>query len=153
AMRVLGQAWSVATAAPNTLPNGVIPTNRTVVTQKALALAEAGLRQSLGESLPNALRDLATDFWGGSPVDPGFDQVLRTTPAGPNFQTVLGAHLAQPMSDAGGVLPYELQLAQVLASGSNFITFTVGSGRNAAPVSVSFTDGAGNAVTSTSPGG
>jgi hypothetical protein len=82
AMRVLGQAWSVATAPSGTLPASVIPTSTTVVTQKALALAEAGLRNSLGEALPNALRDLGTDFFGGTTIDPGFDQVLRTTPAG-----------------------------------------------------------------------
>jgi hypothetical protein len=152
AMRVLGQAWSVATAS-NTLPAGVISTSRTVVTQKALALAESGLRQSLGETLPNALRDLATDFWGGSTVDPGFDQVLRTTPAGQNFARVLGAHLAQPATQAGGASPYELQVAQVLASGPNFITVGVGSGTGPAPVSVTLTDGAGNQISSTTPGG
>jgi Bacterial Ig-like domain/Carboxypeptidase regulatory-like domain len=152
AMRVLGQAWSVATAS-NTLPAGVISTSRTVVTQKALALAESGLRQSLGETLPNALRDLATDFWGGSTVDPGFDQVLRTTPAGQNFAKVLGAHLAQPATQAGGASPYELQVAQVLASAPNFITVGVGSGTGPAPVSVTLTDGAGNQVSSDTPGG
>ncbi len=151
AMRVLGQAWSVATAP--TLPAGVTPTSRTVVTQKALALAEAGLRQSLGEPLPNALRDLGTDFFGGSLVDPGFDQVLRTTPAGQNFVTVLGANLAQPMTQAGGASAYELQLAQVEASGPNFVTFAVGNGSGAAPVSVRLTDGAGNQITSSTPGG
>jgi hypothetical protein len=146
AMRVLGQAWSVATDGPALLPAGVIPTTKTIVTQKALALSEAGLRQSLGESLPNALRDLATDFFGGSPVDPGFDQVLRTTPAGQNFVNVLGSHLAQPMNDAGGILSYELQLAQVEASGPNVISLGVGSGTTGAPVAVTVTDGSGNQV-------
>src|SRR6266566_1506955 len=145
AMRVLGQAWSVATAS-NTLPAGVTSTSRTVVTQKALALAESGLRQSLGEPLPNALRDLGTDFFGGSPVDSGFDQVLRTTPAGQNFVSILGANLAQPMTQAGGAPAYELLLAQVEASGPNFMTFAVGNGTGAAPVSVRLTDGAGNQI-------
>ena len=153
AMRVLGQAWSVATAPANTLPASVIPTSKSVVTQKALALAEAGLRQSLGEPLPNALRDLATDFFGGSTVDPGFDQVLRTTPAGQNFVNVLGANLAQPMTQAGGAAAYELQLAQIEASGPNFVTFAVGNGTGAAPVSVALTDGAGNQITNAIPGG
>ncbi|HSF38175.1 MAG TPA: hypothetical protein VLT87_00195, partial [Thermoanaerobaculia bacterium] len=45
AMRVLGQAWSVANAPAGTLPLGIVRTSKTVVTQKALALAEAGLRQ------------------------------------------------------------------------------------------------------------
>lgn len=154
AMRVLGQAWSVATAP--VLPANVLPTSTNVVTQKALALAEAGLRQSLGEPLPNALRDLGTDFFGpvsSGAIDPGFDQVLRTTPAGQNFVNVLGANLAQPATQAGGPLPYELQLAQVEASGPNFLTFAVGSGANGAPVSVSLTDAAGNQMTSSTPGG
>jgi len=153
AMRVLGQAWSVATAAPGTLPADVIPTTRTVVTQKALALSEAGLRQSLGEPLPNALRDLAVDFFGGTTVDPGFDQVLRTTPAGQNFVSVLGAHLTKPMSDVAGILPYELQLAQIEASGPNFISFGVGSGIAGSPISATLTDSAGNQVGSSAPGG
>jgi len=153
AMRVLGQAWSVATAPSGTLPASVIPTSTTVVTQKALALAEAGLRNSLGESLPNALRDLGTDFFGGTTIDPGFDQVLRTTPAGQNFVSVLGAYLAQPATLAGGASAYELQLAQLEASGPNFVTFAVGSGTGAAPVAVTLTDGAGNQIASATPGG
>ena len=59
AMRVLGQAWSIANAPAGTLPATVIRTSKTVVTQKALALAEAGLRVQLGEPLDDALRDLA----------------------------------------------------------------------------------------------
>src|SRR5260370_378456 len=153
AMRVLGQAWSVANAAPGTLPASVTRTTRTVVTQKALALSEAGLRLSLGETLPNALRDLAVDFWGGSPIDPGFDQVLRTTPAGQNFAAVLGAHLANPASQAGGVVPYELALSQIEASGPNFLTFAVGNGNAAAPVKATLIDPAGNHIDSSAPGG
>ena len=153
AMRVLGQAWSVATAPPGTLPAGVMPTTTTVVNQKALALAEAGLRQTLGEPLSNAIRDLAGDWWGGAPVDPGFDQVLHQTPAGQNFVSVLGADLAQPMLQSGGPLPYELQLSQIDASGPNFLAFAVGSGASAAPVTVSLTDGAGNQMSTSNPGG
>jgi Bacterial Ig-like domain/Carboxypeptidase regulatory-like domain len=153
AMRVLGQAWSVANAPPGTLPAGVIPTSTAVVTQKALALSEAGLRQTLGEPLNNALRDLAPDFWGGSPVDPGFNQVLQTTPAGQNFSAVLGADLAQPMLQSGGPLPYELQLSELEASGPNFLAFAVGNGLSAAPVAVSLTDSSGNQLSTNTPGG
>jgi hypothetical protein len=153
AMRVLGQAWSVATAPPGSLPATVIPTSTTIVTKKAQALAEAGLRQTLQEPPANVLRDLAPDFWGGSPVDPGFNQVLQTTPAGQNFSSVLGADLANYMLQAGGPLPYEQSLSQVLVSGSNFLAFAVGSGNSAAPVSVSLTDNSGNQLSTTAPGG
>jgi protocatechuate 3,4-dioxygenase beta subunit len=157
AMRVLGQGWSVATAPPGSLPTTVIPTSTAVVTRKAQALAEAGLRQTLGEPLANVLRDLAGDFWGGSPasspVDPGFNQVLQTTPAGQNFSAVLGGDQVLSMQQAGGPLPYEQSLANVLVSGPSFLSFAVGNGIGAAPVNVSLTDNAGNQLTTTSPGG
>ena len=57
------------------------------------------------------------------------------------------------MTQAGGALPYELQLSQIEASGPNFITFAVGSGTGPAPVSVKLTDGAGNQITNSTPGG
>ena len=154
AMRVLGQAWSVANAPPGTLPAGVIPTTTTVVTQKALALAEAGLRQSLGEPPYSAVRDLAPDFWGGTPaIDPGFNQVLQTTPAGQNFIGVLGADLAQTMIQSGGPLPYELQLSELEASGPNFLSFAVGNGISSSPVSVSLSDASGNILSTNGAGG
>ncbi len=153
AMRVLGQGWSVANAPSGTLPSGVVRTSKTVVTQKALALAEAGLRQSLGQPPADALRDLATDFWGGVPLDPGFDQLLRQSDAGQNLATVLGAHLEAPMEQAGGAASYERQVSSVGASGPDFLAFAVGSGAGAAPVDVALTDASGAVLASTAPGG
>lgn len=144
AMRVLGQAWSIANAPAGALPQGVIRTDRNAVTQKALALAEAGLRVGLGQPLNAALRDLGLDFYGGSPVDPGFDQLLRTTNAGRDFAAALGAALAQPAADAGGPLAYERQIAQLAASGPDFISFAVTNGSSAAPVDVVLSDNNGN---------
>lgn len=157
AMRVLGQGWSVANAPAGTLPAGVIRTSKTVVTQKALALAEAGLRQGLGQPVGDALRDLVTDFWGGSPLgsslDEGFDQLLRQSDAGQNLATVLGANLRAPQQQAGGVIPYERAVSAVEASGPDFLALAVGSGGGAAPVDVVLADGNGNVLASTTPGG
>jgi hypothetical protein len=157
AMRVLGQGWSVANAPAGTLPPGVIRTNKTVVTQKALALAEAGLRQGLGQPAGDALRDLVTDFWGGSPLgsslDPGFDQLLRQSDAGQNLATVVGANLGGPQQQAGGAISYERAVSAVEASGPDFLALAVGSGAGAAPVDVSLADGNGNILASTTPGG
>lgn len=149
AMRVLGQGWSIANAPAGTLPVGLIRTSKTVVTQKALALAEAGLRQGLGQPAADALRDLTTDFWGGSPLDPGFDQLLRQSDAGKDLATVLGAHLGLPMQQAGGVLPYEREVSEVQVSGPDFLALAVGSGGSAAPVDVALADGSGNVLAST----
>lgn len=153
AMRVLGEAWGVANAPAGTLPPGVIRISRAVVTGKALALAEAGLRQSLGQSVNDVLKDIAFDFWGGSPIDPGFDQLLRTSDAGYALAQALGASLADPMAQSGGALSYQQQLSQVAVSGPDFILFTAANGASAAPVSITLTDGAGKSVSSALPGG
>src|SRR5262249_28109479 len=68
AMRVLGQAWSIANAPVGSLPPSIIRTSKTGVTHKALALAEAGLRVNLGQPLGDAIRDFGLDFYGGSPL-------------------------------------------------------------------------------------
>ena len=157
AMRVLGQAWSVANAPAGTLPIGVVRTSKTVVTQKALALAEAGLRQELGQPVADALRDLVTDFWGGAPLgsslDGGFDQILRQSDAGHDFAAVLGAALEDPMQASGGVIPYQGDLSEVAASGPDVLAIAVGRGQGAAPVAVSITDGSGRILSSQTPGG
>ncbi len=129
AMRVLGQAWSVANAPNGTLPQGVTRTTRTVVTQKALALAEAGLRVRLGEAPAEAVRDLLYDFWSGDPApDPGFDELLRTTEAGQELARAIGASLGQPAAAAGGAVDYEREVAGILSSGREFLTFAVAGG-------------------------
>jgi hypothetical protein len=141
AMRVLGQAWSISSTP--ILPKGVIRTDRTVTTEKALALAEAGLRVTLGQSAKDAVRDLVQDFYGGVSLDPGFDQLLRQTQAGRAFALAAGAALAGPALEAGGAGSYEAALAQLLASGPDFISFAVHQGAAGAPVGVAFTDGSG----------
>src|SRR5262249_44458338 len=144
AMLVLGEGWSIANAPPGTLPSGVIPTNKSVVTKKALALAEAGLRVGLGQPVGDAVRDLLGDFYGGAPLDPGFDQLLRRTDAGRNFERAVGAVLAQPASDSGGALNYQEQLSEIYASGQDFVSFAIANGTSAAPVIFTLTDSLGN---------
>ncbi len=147
-MRVLGQAWSVANAPAGTLPDGVLRTSKTVVTQKALALAEAGLRIDLGEHAPDAVRDLAPDFYGGTPFDRGFDQLLRTTAAGHELALALGAALGGEVQIAGGPLEYERGIDDILSSGSDFIAVAI-SGPTG---DIALVDGAQRATTSQSVG-
>ena len=149
-MRVLGQAWSIAGAPAGTLPSDVVRTSRKVVTEKALALAEAGLRVSLGQNLTAALRDVAFDFWGagsGDRPDRGFDQLLRETEAGLELADALGAALAERLATDPRPrrTPFALEAsaAQVAASGPDFVTFAVADGAGAAPVKAVLLDGAG----------
>lgn len=130
ALRVLGQAWSVAKAPSGSLPVGVRRITEQTVVSKALALAEAGLRVTLGEPPADALRDLAFDVYrphrSGTTIDFGFDQLLRETEAGHAFAQALGLHLAG--AAAGGPLVYEHALAEVGASGEDFLSFAITTG-------------------------
>jgi len=125
AMRVLGQAWSIANAPAGTLPPSVTRIRKNIVIEKALAFAEGGLRIELGESPAGAVRGLLFDFYGGAPLDAGFDQLLRTTNAGTALTKALAAELAPAIADAGGLLAYERETARLAASGDDFLSFAV----------------------------
>ena len=148
AMRVLGQAWSIANAPSGTLPQGVIRVNGQLVVKKALALAEAGLRVTLGQSTDSAVRDLLYDFTSGDPVDPGFDQLLRTTEAGNDFVKAVGQALAGSGMVAGGGPLFEFDTARVVASAAPFMSF----GWDGVSGDLSVIDGAGRTTSrSTDP--
>jgi hypothetical protein len=142
AMRVLGQAWSVAQSP--TLPSGVLPISGAMVKQKALAFAEAGLRKRLGQPEAAALRDLVFDFHGGDPRDDGFDQLLRQTQAGRNLDVALGKALAPSV---GMPIAYEREAAEVASSGPDFLSFAVGRA-GALDADVVLRDAAGNVTRS-----
>jgi len=149
AMRVLGQAWSIANAPAGTLPQGVIRVSGQMVVKKALALAEAGLRVTLGQSSDAAVRDLLVDFFSGEPVDPGFDQLLRTTEAGHALVQAVGAALSDASLQSGGGQAYEYETARVVASSGSFISF----GWDGVAADLAVTDGTGrSSVRSTDPG-
>ena len=139
AMRVLGQAWSAATA--TTLPPGVERPTTNAVFLKGLSVAEAGLRVELGQALPDALRDLLLDLHGGH-GDKGFDQVLRETSAGRDLDRLLGLALAGATD--GDALGYEGETAQISASGPPFLSFALqNQAGGALPANVAIVDGAG----------
>jgi hypothetical protein len=141
AMRVLGQAWSVATAPADRMSSSVLPMSPESVWEKAIALSEAGLRVQLGQPAADAVRDLAFDFYGGKPLDPGFDQLLRETEAGRNLAFKLGAALASAASAAGGPASYERAASEIAASGADFVAVSVrGTG---GPVGAILSDSAG----------
>ena len=95
AQRVLGQAFSIATAPAEALPPGVLFVKRQTVVDRGVELAEAGQRVQFGgpAELERAIRDLALDWLGGRVLDEGFDQLLRTTDAGRDFLAEIAAVL------------------------------------------------------------
>jgi hypothetical protein len=139
AMRVLGQAWSAATA--TSLPPGVERPSTEAIFRKGLSVAEAGLRVELGQPLPEALRDLLVDLHGDG-LDPGFDQVLRETSAGRDLDRILGAALAEAASS--DALGYEEDAARIAASGAPFVSLALeNQGGGALPAQLALLDGAG----------
>jgi hypothetical protein len=84
AQRVLGQAFSIATAPAAALPPGVLFVSKATVIARGRSLAEAGQRVQFGgtSELAPAVSDLLLDWLGERQPDEGFDQILRTTEAG-----------------------------------------------------------------------
>ncbi len=123
------------------------------MTEKALALAEAGLRATLGQSMTDAVRDVAMDLYGGAPVDRGFDQLLRNTNAGRNLARAIGVELAEAAASAGGAVGYERELARVAASGPDFVALAIAPA--GVRVDVTLTDVSGRPTTTarTNPDG
>ena len=79
AQRVLGQAFSIATAPAGALPPDVFFVKRQTVVTRGVELAEAGRRLDFGEPLERVFQDLLLDWMGNRVADEGFDQILRET--------------------------------------------------------------------------
>ncbi|HEY6225693.1 MAG TPA: hypothetical protein VI282_01090, partial [Verrucomicrobiae bacterium] len=97
--RVLGQAISVATA--GRIPPGVLAVPKSLVTRRALDLAEAGQRLLYGDAINRVLMDLLLDWQGGREFQNGWDQILRETDAGREWREALLAELQT--NSPGGV--------------------------------------------------
>lgn len=95
AQRVLGQAFSIATAPAAALPPGVLFVSKATVIARGRSLAEAGQRVQFGGAteLAPAVSDLLLDWLGERQPDAGFDQILRTTEAGRDFLAEVAAIL------------------------------------------------------------
>lgn len=84
--RVLGQALSVATAGK--VPAGVLAVPKSLITRRALDLAEAGQRLAYGDGTNRVLIDLLLDWQGGREFQDGWDQILRETDAGREWRAL-----------------------------------------------------------------
>ena len=96
AQRVLGQAFSIATAPAEALPPGMLFVQKQTVVARGVELARRGSACSSAAPANSSapMRDLALDWLGGRlPEDEGFDQLLRTTEAGRAFLAEVGALL------------------------------------------------------------
>ncbi|MGA2656274.1 MAG: LamG-like jellyroll fold domain-containing protein [Verrucomicrobiota bacterium] len=126
ANRVLGQALSVATAGQ--LPPGVLSLSTSTVTERAVELAEAGQRLGYGDALDRVLPDLLRDWQGGRLADDGFDQLLRVTDAGAQWQGAIFAAMeaADGLTGTGRLLDRAPDLAGL---GQSFVVAAAGPGQ------------------------
>ncbi len=132
AQRVLGQAFSIATAPAEALPPDVLFVKRQTVIDHALELAEAGQRVQFGDSLQRVVQDLLLDWLGARTFDEGFDQLMRTTDAGRAFLDELAKVLAPVF--AGDALAAQRALVEQALARAAPLTAVVRGPADRAPV-------------------
>lgn len=158
AQRVLGQAFSIATAPPEALPPDVSFVKRQTVIDRGLELALAGERVQFGEPLERVVQDLLLDWLGGSTFDAGFDQLMRTTDAGASFMQAVTDVLDSTV-DPAGALTFQQGFAEIGAARSAAHVSAIATGppgSDAARLTVTRADGttvmAGGPGSTTMPG-
>ena len=145
AQRVLGQAFSVATAPAEALPEGVLFVRRQTVIDRGVELAEAGERIKFGEPSARVIQDLLLDWLGNSSIDPGFDQIVRTTEAGAAVQAEFAAVIG-PATVQTGALEYQRQFAQATVSRPGHLSAIAAGPPGAAAPRISVAQASGGGV-------
>ncbi len=120
ALGLLGKAWAVATAPAIALPKDVRRFSKQVVFDRAVQVAEAGVRISLHEAVPDSVAQLAMDFVGSdagrlATLYPnvsdrdfarrdleGFDELRRRSVRGDVFAAAVAAQLGPVLGAMGG---------------------------------------------------
>lgn len=125
AQRVLGQAFSIATAPAEALPAGVLFVRRQTVIDRGIDLAQAGERLQFGEPLTRVVQDLLLDWLGNTTADAGFDQILRTTDAGAAFLGEIAA-IVQTEAAGASVIAYQGSLANTGSGRNGHLSAAVG---------------------------
>ena len=118
---LLGKAWAVATAPAAALPIDVKRLSKQIVFDRAVQAAEAGLRISLHEPVPDSVAQLEMDYIGSdigrlASLHPNaadrpfveadfiaFDELRRRSVRGDLLATVVGAHLAPEVATLGAI--------------------------------------------------
>jgi hypothetical protein len=119
ALGLLGKAHAVATAPAAALPADVRRFSRKIVIDRAIQVAEAGLRVSMGEPVPTSASQLLMDFMGSDAARlaalfpgaddqafekdnfEGFDELRRRSIRGDQFAAAVGRVLAPDLAAKG----------------------------------------------------
>ncbi|WP_304511247.1 Ig-like domain-containing protein [Desulfopila sp. IMCC35008] len=161
AIRLLGMAYSVATAPAGSLSSDVSRIRKSHVFDLATKMAQAGLHIQFGESYRSALQAIIMDFLGND-IDrlaefypdeeeqskvladiEAFDSLRRNTDAGNNLTTVL-SELIRKELDGQALAEFQQQWAELFASRPAHLSYGM-SGENGV-VQLQITDDEENIV-------
>lgn len=145
ALRVLGQAYSIATAPSGALPADVAFVRHQTIIDRGRELGEAGQRVAFGEPLTGVLQDLLLDWLGDRTLDDGFDQLLRQSNAGAALAAEFGA-LFEPEVTASSLIDFLDAFARQTVTRDGHLVAIAGLGNGPATVELRILDGAGNAA-------
>lgn len=155
-VRMLGQAWSVATAPAGKLPLDIERISRSYVFDRAVRVAQAGLHVQFGEQAADAAADVMMDYLGADMARlnalseeeqtqaeavmkdvSAFDTLRRATDAGHDLAEVLGQQLGSSLDEQTDTLALQQHLAERYASRPAHLSF--GAGGEGTPVSLQIT--------------
>ncbi len=145
AVRLLGQAYSVATAPAGALPAEIARIDRSYVFDRAVKVAQAGLHIRFGESPLAASEDILMDFLGAdldrltelSPGDPGaqaiaernlraFDGLRRAADAGHDLADRFAVEIGKGLTGTG-LAGLQAGWAETFASRPAHLSFGISS--------------------------
>ncbi|TAK03476.1 MAG: hypothetical protein EPO39_11995, partial [Candidatus Manganitrophaceae bacterium] len=148
---LLGEAYSIATAPAGALPPNISRISRATVDARAIDLAEAGLRLSLGEPLVTSVEDLLFDFIGSDVANAPFDQLRRFSDLAKDFHASAGGLLWDEFAQLG-TIDFQKKLAERTLPRGPQISVIAGSGVNGAPVKMEIVDAQGGKVSAAESG-
>ncbi|MDF1554054.1 MAG: hypothetical protein P1P84_13375, partial [Deferrisomatales bacterium] len=161
AVRLLGQAYSVATAPAGALPENISRMSKSFVFERAVTLAQEGLHVRFGEGGVEMAQDLVLDYFGSDlsrledlyPAPEAqavveddlraFDGLRRTTEAGRHLSEVLGAILGSGLQ---GMSLMELQAAWAERAASRPVHLSFGVSSRGPPPLVQIGDAEGRTL-------
>lgn len=159
---LLGKAWAAATAPPAALPRDLLRFSRKVVLDRAVELAAAGLRVSMGEPVSASAAHLLMEFDGSdyarlgqfntTPDDlefaqgnfAGFDDLRRKSVRGDMFADAVGRLLGEQLA-ALGASSFHFDFAERMSYRPGHLSIVaMGAGNAPPPVDVVVRDDAGH---------
>ena len=160
---LLGKAWAVATAPPAAAPAGLSRFSRKIVLDRAVETAEAGLRVSLREPVPDSVAQLAMDFIGSNygrlaslvkPADlafektnfEGFDEVRRKSVRGDGFATAVAGVLANTFASQGAAAFHEWLAGRWSYRPAHLSVLAAGAGGAQSPYELTMLDASGRRI-------